>query len=201
VIFWSENKPAVTLLTLSKNHMKPALPQAERRERIAELKQQQQHQWALQSIALVTDELEKLHRFYTLIFSAEAEYSRPLTWISEQFPTSSVNILWESVAHARCFTWTDENELEQAFVSLCREEGLEKELESIVQLVFGGTRPHIHLHISSVQDIISLASDFDCEWWIVPHSYSWVMECSLFGTLWFVRAANGAGANEDSMRT
>lgn len=91
--------------------MKPALTQAERRERIAELKQQQQHQWALQSIAPVTDELEKLHQFYSPIFPAEAEYSRLLVWISEQFPTSSMNILWESVANARCFTWRDEQEL------------------------------------------------------------------------------------------
>lgn len=83
-------------------------------------------------------------------------------------------------------------------MSLCREEKLENKrennVECDVQLVFGGTRPHIQLHISSVQDVISLASDFDCEWWIVPHSYSWVMECSIFGILWFVRAANDGGA-------
>jgi hypothetical protein len=175
--------------------MKPALTQAERRERIAELKQQQQQQWALQSIAPITDELEKLRRFYSLIFPAEAEYSRPLAWIGEQFPTSSVNILWESVSNARSFTWANEHELKQAFMSLCREEGLENtlenEVECAVQLVFGGTRPHIQLHISSVPDIISLASDFECEWWIVPQSYSWVMECSIFGMFWFVRAAEG----------
>lgn len=175
--------------------MKPVLTQEERKERIAELKRQQQHQWALQSIAPVTDELEKLHRFYSLIFPAEAEYSRPLAWVGEQFPTSSMNILWESVAHARSFTWANEDELKQAFMSLCREEQLqntpENEVECAVQLVFGGTRPHIQLNISSVPDIISLASDFECEWWIMSQSYSWVMECSILGMLWFVRADEG----------
>jgi hypothetical protein len=163
--------------------MNTALTQKERRKRIAELKRVQEHKWMLESIAAVTDELERLHQNYALVLPSAVEYSHPFAWIEKHFPTSSVNIVWELVGDARCVRWETEKGLEQAFERICTEEKLDGE----AQLVFGGMRPHICLSISSVQAVIGLASDFECEWWMVPRSSSWVMECSRFGMLWFVR--------------
>lgn len=153
-----------------------------RKQRIAELQFQAQIRNMMASIQPMTDELQRLNAAYTLILPDDPLFDEPLQWIGAKFMTSAVNIVWEEAQNVQFFTWQRGEDLKSLLKKLHHDEALDA--SEYVLCVFGSPKPHT-LELRHLAETIGFASEFETEWWVIPRSRKWIIECCLYGEVRF----------------
>ncbi|MGI0483784.1 hypothetical protein ACN4EK_00025 [Pantanalinema rosaneae CENA516] len=162
--------------------------QAQLRQKLRQLKQQQDHQLAKQTIAQLGIAIERC----TWLLPDDSQAIDCVEWLKHAFPWQWSQIDWAAVPGSICVQCPKNLQLVMLFEQLCQQFELG---DPVITLVwFNARNPILQMPLSVVQQNALALFTYDWDTWILEPEAGWCMEYHHEGTLGF-----GYGAIDDGV--